>query len=220
MSAQAADTGADASPVPRPVGRPPGRPRNAVADTAILDAALDELAERGFGGMSIESIAQRAGVAKTTVYRRWATREDLIVDALSWLKGPIVHPPGRDVREDLVTILRGVSASWSNERHVAVMRWLAAHGNTDPELYHTQRDRLIAPYSAVLRQVLERAVAHGLIDDDADLEAVQRLLVSPAIAAGMTLRSPLSGPQIEFVVDTVLAGLRPPAAASAVQSAP
>ena len=62
--------------------RAPGRPRNTEADRAVLSAALDLIAEAGVEGVSIDQAAKRAGVARTTVYRRYATRDDLAVAAL------------------------------------------------------------------------------------------------------------------------------------------
>src|SRR5438445_13559594 len=60
--------------------RPGGR--SARVRQAVLDAAFAELGEKGYGGLSIEAVAQRSGVAKTTVYRRWPTRDELVDDAL------------------------------------------------------------------------------------------------------------------------------------------
>ena len=73
------DSGAGAS-------RRPGRPRSEEADRAIIDAALDLFAESGAGGLCIEAVAARAGVGKSTIYRRWPGKEDLLVDALATLK--------------------------------------------------------------------------------------------------------------------------------------
>ena len=67
----------------------PGRPRSEEADRAIIDAALDLFAESGAGGLCIEAVAARAGVGKSTIYRRWPGKEDLLVDALATLKSPL-----------------------------------------------------------------------------------------------------------------------------------
>jgi len=73
----------------RTAGRRPGRPRREDVDAAILDATIDELEEHGYAAVNIEAVAARAGVAKRTVYRRWPSKDDLMFDAISKLKGPI-----------------------------------------------------------------------------------------------------------------------------------
>ena len=73
-----------------------GRPRDAQVAAAILDAALDLIIEFGYNRTSMEAVAARARVAKTTVYRRWPTKDDLMVDALARIKGDIVEPPFAD----------------------------------------------------------------------------------------------------------------------------
>jgi len=62
--------------------RKPGRPRSAQAHKAILDATLELLAEEGFHGLSIEAVAAKAGVGKTTIYRRWPSKDELVMDAI------------------------------------------------------------------------------------------------------------------------------------------
>src|SRR4051812_27075223 len=87
--------------------RPPGRPRSERAARAIIDATLALLAEEGgVTGVSIEAVAARAGVGKTTIYRRWPNKEALIIDALADLKEPFPAPRGESARDDLIAIAR------------------------------------------------------------------------------------------------------------------
>src|SRR6266702_1128101 len=97
---QAAGTGPE-SPVPAARPRRPGRPRSEEADRAIIDAALCVFAEHGVEGLCIEKVAAKAGVGKATIYRRWPGKEDLLLDAMAWLKAPLPVPAGRSVAEDL-----------------------------------------------------------------------------------------------------------------------
>ncbi|MGH2503871.1 MAG: helix-turn-helix domain-containing protein, partial [Ktedonobacterales bacterium] len=80
--------------------RRPGRPRSAQADQAILDAALELIAQEGIQGMSIEGVAARAGVGKTTIYRRWPNKDALALDALRTVKPPIVSFDTGNLRSD------------------------------------------------------------------------------------------------------------------------
>src|SRR3954466_2689293 len=91
--------------------RPPGRPRSERAARAIIDATIDLLAEEsGVAGVSIEAVAARAGVGKTTIYRRWPSKDALIVHALGAVKEPLPEPSGGNSRADLTEIARTLAA--------------------------------------------------------------------------------------------------------------
>jgi AcrR family transcriptional regulator len=186
-----------------------GRPRSVAVDTAIVEAAVEEMADNGYLGFSIEQVAARAGVAKTTVYRRWPSKDELIFEALGWLKGPVSQAPGGSVRDDLVYLMNRMREMWLNSVHGRVMRRLAADGSERPELYRHFRDRLIAPRQALVRQVLQRGVDEGLIRRDVDLGWVLDTLVAPVIVAAMTHKDRVTRKQVEFTVDTVLRGIAP-----------
>jgi AcrR family transcriptional regulator len=187
----------------------PGRPRSAAADEAILDATVDLLAEQGFLGLSIEAVAVRAGVAKTTIYRRWPTKDELLMDAVACLKHAHPEPRGESLRDDLIDMLSRMRDAWFEGRFGRVMARLAADGLERPELYRQGRERFVAPRRAQTRRVIERGIAEGVIRGDVDPEWVISLLVSPIISAALTHQDALPRQQIEFIVDTVLAGLRP-----------
>jgi AcrR family transcriptional regulator len=187
--------------------RKPGRPRNARFEVAIMDAAIELLSEHGYNGLTVEAVASRAGVAKTTVYRRWPSKDELLVDALNAVKGPVSEPPGQSVRADLYWILERMRQNWMSGNHGAIMRRLSADGSERPDLYRTFRDRVVRPRQAVTRAVLERGIAEGSIRADVELDMVLDMLSSPIIAAVMTHRDRLTRREVEFVVDTVLAGI-------------
>ena len=89
--------------------RPAGRPRSEKAERAIIEATLDLIGEgMGVSELSIEAIASRAGVGKTTIYRRWSNKEDLVVDALATLKAPMPRLSGTSVRDDLISWLEAL----------------------------------------------------------------------------------------------------------------
>jgi AcrR family transcriptional regulator len=189
--------------------RRPGRPRSAAADEAILDATVDVLAEQGFLGLSVEAVAARAGVAKTTIYRRWPTKDDLLIDAVACIKGSHPEPPGESVHDDLIYMLSRMRDAWFKGRFGRLMARLAADGLERPELYRQGRERFVAPRRAAMRRVIERGIAERGIRGDVDPEWVITLLVAPIISAALTHQSALPQRQLEFIVDTVLAGLRP-----------
>src|SRR5215475_3701301 len=106
----------------------PGRPRSPAADEAILDATVELLGELGFLALTIEAVAARAGVAKTTIYRRWPTKDDLLFDAVACIKGPPIDPPGESVRSDLLWMLTRMRDGLFKGRFGRLMGRLAADG--------------------------------------------------------------------------------------------
>lgn len=186
-----------------------GRPRDTSLDDEILAAAASELIDHGFSGLTIEGVALRAGVAKTTVYRRWSDASDLALAAARRVKAEISEPPPGSVRDQLVWLLDRSRAQWSDPRWVAMMRRVAADGTTNPEVYEEHRNRLIAPHSALMRAVVQRGVDEGILRDDIDPDWIRLLLIAPVIATGMTLRPVPSEEQIRANVDLVLRGAAP-----------
>jgi AcrR family transcriptional regulator len=189
--------------------RRPGRPRRTDVDAAIIEATIDELDEHGYWAASMEAIAARAGVAKTTVYRRWPSKDELVFDAINALKGPIPHAPGNGLREDLMYLMERMRRNWVNSRHGRVMRQLSAEGGRNPELYRAFRERLVAPRQEVVFAVLRQGVEDGQIRPDVDLTWVNDLLVAPVMVAVLTHRPHVSRAQLEFTIDTILRGIAP-----------
>jgi len=191
--------------------RRPGRPRDESINVAILDATVDEMIEKGMDGMSMEGIAVRAGVAKTTVYRRWPSIEELCIAAIGRLGSDAdpVEPTGRSARDELLAQLERMRRKWTNERYGAVMRRAAADATANPDLYARARERIVAPHIAAMNRTLQRAVDEGVIRPGVDLDWVRQLLTAPILAATMTLKSRVSRAQLEFTLDAVLNGLAP-----------
>ena len=189
--------------------RGPGRPRSESIDAAIMTATVDELIERGFLAASMESIAARAGVAKTTLYRRWPNTVELTIAAMSTFESEDGDPPAGAARDQLVWLITQMSRKWGDPRYAAMMRRVAADGSVQPERYHAARQRLISPHIARMNAVLRRAQREGVIRSDVDLEWLRQLLVSPIMAAALTLRERVPVAEIERTVDTVLKGLQP-----------
>jgi len=192
-----------------PSTRAPGRPRSAAAEKAILDATIEVLTERGVGGLSVEAVAARAGVAKTTIYRRWPTREELILAAVSGLKGPENRPPGESVRADLLHLLRQIGREQASNAWSALMMRLMTEADEHPQLVAEAWRRSVGPRRAFLQSILRRGIAEGSIRPGADLELLTDMLVAPVVARTRPGRGRLTDAQIVELLDTVLAGVRP-----------
>ncbi|MCU1452370.1 MAG: putative TetR-family transcriptional regulator, partial [Acidimicrobiales bacterium] len=114
--------------------RTAGRPRSAEVDLAILDAARALLVEEGYGGMSVEAIAARAGVGKAAIYRRWSTKAEVLVESLrghACTEVPL--PDTGDLRADLLTMLTGIQQAMAGTDG-PIMAAFIAEKQRHPEL--------------------------------------------------------------------------------------
>lgn len=192
----------------RPEPARPGRPRSARADEAILQATLELLAEEaGVAGISMEAVAARAGVGKSTVYRRWPNKERLIVDALAALKRPLPDPAGGSVRDDLLALAEAICRERS-AKHGRCLWNVLGGADKYPELLARYHREVIEPRREIIRRVLRRGVETGELRADLDVEAAIEMLVG-----AMTLQSrapaATAPPEdlAERVVDTLLRGI-------------
>lgn len=188
--------------------RAPGRPRSVRADEAILEAALDLLAEgSSVETLSIESIASRAGVGKATIYRRWSGKEALLQDALRRLKPPPPEPPGDSVREDLIMLISS-TAQHADSRIGKIMPCIMPLVNRSPEEYRLYQD-VVEPRRRMLREVLRRGITLGEIRADIDVELAVSLFTAPLVMQRVLRANPnLDETDLPTrVVDTVIAGI-------------
>ncbi len=124
----------------------PGRPRSERAHEAILEATLDLLLEEGFTRMSIEAVATRAGVGKATIYRRWPSKADLVVEAVACRKEqPFVDPDSGGVREDLVSLARQAFRPRESSEVTELMLRLASARARHPELQEAFMRHIVEP---------------------------------------------------------------------------
>ncbi len=158
---------------------PRGRRLDATRDVALRRAALELLAEQGYDCMTIDALAARAHASKVTIYRRWAGKAELVVDALSSLKGVPDVPDTGSLRGDLEAMVRQAT-SRDSQFDAQLMAGLVTALARDDELRQVFRERLVDPRMGTLRQVFERAAARGEIPSDRNLDLLVR--VFPALA--------------------------------------
>jgi AcrR family transcriptional regulator len=194
------------APVPP---RAPGRPRSERAAKAIIEATLDLLAEEGgVAGVSIEAVASRAGVGKTTIYRRWPNKEALIIDALAALKEPFPTPVGASVRDDLIAIARAFVADKADKKRLACYWSITGGAERYPDLITRFSREVIEPRRDVIRVVLRRGIASGELRPDLDVEVTLWLIMG---ALAQRARAFGAGPVPEDfpdrVIDALMTGL-------------
>ncbi|WP_219510823.1 TetR/AcrR family transcriptional regulator [Nonomuraea ceibae] len=192
--------------------RPAGRPRSEKAEKAIVEATLDLIADgMGISELSIEAIAARAGVGKTTIYRRWSNKEDLVVDALATLKAPLPPLAGLSVRDDLIALVDVIRLEGGRStRSRCIMNVVMGEADRHPRLTERFFKRAVEPRRRAMEDVLARGVATGELDPDLDVEVGMALLSGAMV--WYTKWGPagdLPADLAERVVDRVLTGLLP-----------
>ena len=166
---------------------------------AVLEAALAELAEAGYAALGFEAVARRAGVHKTTLYRRWGTRENLLLDAMLQLGTERVPIPDTgSLRGDLLQFGREVAAGAGTPEVQAIIRAVASVGEQDPALAEASR-RFWSTRTEVDAEMVDRAIARGEIPRETD-----RHLVIEAMLGAMYFRVLLTGQELD---DEFLEGL-------------
>ena len=204
--AESAATGGEAALTAE---RRPGRPRSAEADRAILDATLDLLADVGYARLTMEGVAAHAGVGKATLYRRWSSKEELILDAIRTMKASVPHPDTGDTRGDLVAIMRTVVNKSVEPRSARISAALLAEVQRDPELAELFRQHFLLPRRLETEEVLRRGLARGDLRSDTDLSLVLDQLMGSVFYRQLIVGRPLRAADVEPLVDQVLAGVTP-----------
>lgn len=184
--------------------RKPGRPRDAQADVAILQAVLDLVAETGLMRLSMDAVAARAGVGKATIYRRWRSKEALVVEAWRTLIAPVEPPDTGSLRGDVEALLGAVATKFGSPDFDVLSQIIAA-ARTDPDLAAALRE-YVATRRRPMRTVFERAVARGELRAGLDPDTLHEALVGPLfyrllVSHGTVDRAFLSG-----LIDLVLTG--------------
>ena len=184
--------------------------RSERARQAVLDVAADLVAEVGVERTTIDEIANRSGVAKTTIYRHFASKEVLVVEAVhACTYIPVVTDTG-SLRDDLISCFSGTTKASYDGRLGNMMLSLMDAAQRDPEL-----GRLVRAQTDQRRRfaitVIERAVARGDLPADVDVDLLVTLLAGPLVYTKLVRRLRVTDELVAAVVDTVLARYAIPA---------
>ena len=190
-----------------PQARPPGRPRSERAHRAILQAANELLESEGFAAVTVEAIAERAGVSKATIYRWWPNRAAVVMDGfLSIVSSEVPFPHTGHAREDIRIHMRRLAEAFSGKigRTVAA---LIAEGQSDPELAEALRSRWLSVRRAEAREILELGIERGELREDIDPEVAVDVLYGPIYYRMLVGHAPLDDDFADALADHVFAGL-------------
>jgi AcrR family transcriptional regulator len=192
-------------------GAPRGRPRSQQAQQAILAAAGELLLARGLSAVSMDAVAERAGVSKATIYRWWPTKETLALDAL-YTEWDAVRPQPRDagsLRGDLLALLRPWARLASSRPYGRVLAALLAEAQTDPVFAAEYRQRVLEPRREQARALFARAVERGEISVTTKTDVALDLIFGAVYHRLLHGHAPLNDRFVRDVVDTALGGIQP-----------
>jgi len=194
-----------AKPGPRQPIRSRTGGRSARVVSEVLSATLEEFAEQGYAGLSVEAVALRAGVNKTTIYRRWPAKADLVGAALFSLRDDDPEPPDTgSLQGDLLQVLRHSSAQMVTPRRRAIMHALLL-GNPDPEILAIIR-RMRAERPTIPQVVFERALKRRELPRGSDTELLAAALLGPLHSRAYLKREPVDDAFVRSLVELVLVG--------------
>jgi AcrR family transcriptional regulator len=198
--------------------RPGGR--TARNTEAVLAATIDELSARPYAEVSIESIAARAGVHKTTVYRRWGTKAELVTLALTAAASAMIEVPDTGhIESDLRALSRSVQATLSSPRGAAVTRALLAGAADAPEIRQLMRQFWAARLSAI-SVIADRATARGEIPPGTGAGPLMHAVAAPLYFKLLVTSEPLTHRDADQAAAAALAAALAGVFAAAASSPP
>ncbi len=178
-------------------------PRVVRSRERIMAATLDEVVERGYVGLTIESIASRAGVSKATIYRHWPTRAELLSDVFEWAKPPVFETPDTgSVRTDVIAILDQLVAVVNGEPS-SFLPVLMDAAERDPELASHHRGHTRARRQPLIN-ALQAGIARGELPPTVDVDLLADLLGAPIMYRRFVSRQGVDRDLVRRLVDTVL----------------
>lgn len=172
----------------------PGRPRDPQADAAILAAARDLMAEGGLANLTVEGTAQRAGVAKTTVYRRYPSKLILAVAAVAALLGP--PPQGDSIDEAVRESVDEFYGRLGSPEGQAALLSVAAAATSDPHLHQMLKEQVLDPTRAIVVRLIEDGSQRGEASPDASPDFVYDVLAGTLVHRSIIRQLP---PDEEFL---------------------
>lgn len=172
---------------------------------AIVEAAFRELADVGYRGLTMDRVAARAGVGKAALYRRWPSKDAMLVDFIGRVGARRVLPPNEgSLRADLLAFVREAIAALGHPTVARVALELQAEARGNPELERALAERYRQPRRAAGLETLRRAMDRGELSPDADVELTLDLLAGPLLMRGLLTEEPFDEDYAPRLVDAVL----------------
>jgi AcrR family transcriptional regulator len=182
-------------------------PRVLVSRERVLTTTLDLLVENGLGELTIDDISRHSGVAKTTIYRHWANRSAVVIDACSRMTDGQEAPPDTGSLEgDLKAILTGIADLLGTARWSSILPSIVDAAEHDPE-FAGIHSRIQRGHAAPLRAALDRAALREEIPPGADRNAIAAALLGPLFYRRWFSREQIDAEFLEMIIQSAIAGL-------------
>jgi AcrR family transcriptional regulator len=180
----------------------PGRPRDQVREMELLLATQELLAEVGYDLLTVDKVASRCGAGKSTIYRRWSSKQDLVADAVALIHNETPIPDSGDLRTDLILL----ASAWHNasRRRDAAVAGLLTAMRRDARLRNIVACKIGEPRHAAFKVVVQQAIVRGEVAPDVDIELLSKVLPAMTFHHVTVHAKAVQRPWIEQIVDRVL----------------
>jgi len=196
------------TPQSAPAGRARPAGRGQKVRAAVLAATLAELTENGYAALTVENVARRAGVHKTTIYRRWKDREGLVADAMTDLAATeVIFPDTGDIDTDLRRLARSLVAFLNSPAGQAVAAATLSDASRIPEVADAKR-RFFSDRFRRAQPVVSGAIARGELPADTDPAELVRTLVAPIYLRLLVTAEPIDTTTADNAAKVALAAAR------------
>ncbi len=182
-------------------------PRVARSRSAVLEATVALVAERGIGDTTIDAISERSGVAKTTIYRHWPGKPAIVLDALSGVTAPPPDPDTGSIRDDLVALLVGFIDGLSRGPLAALLTSMMEAAERDPEVARLHRDEAAARHQ-VVRDAVVRGIGRGELPTGTDADTVVADVLGPVVYRRLVAGQVVDTAEAAGVVDRAIRGFQ------------
>lgn len=174
----------------------------------VLETAQSLLAESGIGGFSVDEVSRRSGVAKTTVYRHWPSRESLVLDAASRISAAEDVPDTGTLRADLTAFLRRLAELLQTARWSSIVPSIVDVAERDDE-FAALHGGIQRGHADPVRQILVRAVARGELSERVDQAAIVSALIGPLYYRRWFSREPIDDAFVDYLVASATSAANP-----------
>ena len=158
-----------------------GRPRDASVSVAVTEAVIGLLCESGVSGLSMDAVAARAGVSKASIYRRWGSKEEMLVDVIANIAPGGEAPHTGHLRDDLLELLDRLQVFLTEIEAGQIFPRMAAEIHAGTDLGRRYAEKVILPRREMLSGMLTAARDRGELRDDLDIDVAVDMLTGPVI---------------------------------------
>lgn len=177
-----------------------------------MEATIALIREVGYDALAMDAVASRAGVARTTLYRRWRTKADLAAAAIEGImRQTVAIPDSGDAEADLLALMVGATRMYQDPATTQLLSGFVSAMARSDRIAAAVRDGFVATWRQAVRALLEREVVRGALALDVDVELAIDLLASPPFFRAMITGAPVDEALARDVVRVVLRTFAPPA---------